>query len=198
MWGALEAEEEVIKANGSMGTETVAHSGEVNGAMMFVDLNGVATAEGDVGAAFSSEVREDALAANGATGVWGSGVDLAALVCPEVVTEDGATHEVGLVREEFECFGSLNGGGQVDGRGEDPGGVAGFLMVLAGVLEGLDVGTKPSVRVSRNATRSFSSVLVKPRSPMVIFSLFGSSGGGQQFTFSIVPGRHWPLTNASG
>ena len=126
MWGALEAEEEVIKANGSMGTETVAHSGEVNGAMMFVDLNGVATAEGDVGAAFSGKVREDALAADSAVWVWGAGVDLAALVCPEVVTEDGATHEVGLVREEFECFGSLNGSGQVDGRGEDPGGVAGF------------------------------------------------------------------------
>jgi len=30
--------------------------------------------------------------------------------------------------------------------------------VLAGVLVGLDVWTKPSVRVSRNATRSFSSV----------------------------------------
>ena len=135
VWGALEAEEEVIKANGSMGTETVAHSGEVNGAMMFVDLNGVATAEGDVGAAFSSEVREDALAANGATGVWGSGVDLAALVCPEVVTEDGATHEVGLVREEFECFGSLNGVGQVDGRGEDPGGVAGFYGAGGGLGE---------------------------------------------------------------
>ena len=64
--------------------------------------------------------------------------------------------------------------------------------MLAGVLVGLDVWTKPSVRVSRNATRSFSSALVKPRWPMVIFSLFGSSGGGQQFTFSTVPGRHCP------
>src|ERR1700730_2013834 len=79
-----------------------------------------------------------------------------------------------------------------------PGGVAGFLMVLAGVLVRFDVWTKPSVRVSRNATRSFSSAFVKPSLPMVIFSLFGSSGGGQQFTFSTVPARQAPATNAPG
>ena len=50
---AFEAEEEVVIANGTMGDEAVAHSGEVDGAVVLVDLDGVAAAEGDVGAAFA-------------------------------------------------------------------------------------------------------------------------------------------------
>ena len=106
--------------------EAVAHGGEVDGAVVLVDLDGVAAAEGDVGAAFAGEVGEDALAADGAVGVGGAGVDLAALVGPEVEGEEGAADEVGLVGEEFEGFGDLDGGGEVDGGGEDAGGVAGF------------------------------------------------------------------------
>ena len=64
----------------AVGEEAVAHGGEVDGAVVLVDLDGVAAAEGDVGAAFAGEVGEDALAADGAVGVGGAGVDLAALV----------------------------------------------------------------------------------------------------------------------
>src|ERR1700753_3285725 len=71
-------------------------------------------------------MRESALATDEAVGVGGGGADLAALVCPEVVREEGAAHEVGLIGEELEGFGGLNGGGEGDGGGEDAGGVAGF------------------------------------------------------------------------
>jgi hypothetical protein len=77
---ALEAEEQVIEAdflNIAVGGEAVAHGGEVYGAVVLVDLDGVAAAEGDMRAADAGEVREDALAADGAGGVGGAGVDLA-------------------------------------------------------------------------------------------------------------------------
>jgi len=76
----VEAEEESVEADGTVRGEAVAHGGEVDGAVVLVDLDGVATAEGDVRAAFAGEVREDAMGADGAVGVGGAGFDLAALV----------------------------------------------------------------------------------------------------------------------
>jgi hypothetical protein len=63
------------------------------------------------------------------------GVDLAAVVCPEVEGEQGAAHEVRLAGEELEGFGDLDGGGEVDGGGEDAGGVAGFDRAGGGLGE---------------------------------------------------------------
>src|SRR5277367_1827858 len=80
---ALEAEEEFVEAevvDVGVRQEAVAHGGEVDGAMVLVDLDGVAAAEGDVRAAFSCEMGEDVLAANRAVGVRFDGADLAALV----------------------------------------------------------------------------------------------------------------------
>jgi hypothetical protein len=77
---ALEAEEEVVETDVAVGEETVTHGGEIYGAVMLVDLDGVAAAEGDVRAAYAGEMREDALAADGTGGVGGAGVDFAALV----------------------------------------------------------------------------------------------------------------------
>ena len=131
----IESEEEVVEADFSVREEAVAHGGEVYGAVVLVDLDGVAAAEGDVGPADAGEVGEDALAADGAIGVGGAGVDLAALVCPEVVGEEGSAHQVGLVGEELEGFGGLDGGGEVDGGGEDAGGVAGFDRAGGGLGE---------------------------------------------------------------
>src|SRR3981189_3444921 len=51
---------------------------------------------------------------------------------------------------------------------------------------------KPSLRVCRKATIWFSSISVKPRLPVVQSILFVTSGIGQQFTFSIVPGGQCP------
>ena len=69
-----------MKRTLAVGGEAVAHGGEVDGAVMLVDLDGVAAAEGDVRAAFAGEMGEDALAADGAAGVGRGGADLAALV----------------------------------------------------------------------------------------------------------------------
>jgi hypothetical protein len=48
-----EAEEEIVEPDGSVRGEAGAHRGEVDGAVVFVDLDGVAAAESDVRAAFS-------------------------------------------------------------------------------------------------------------------------------------------------
>ena len=95
--GPLETEEKVVEADFAMDCKAIAHGGEVDRAVVFVNLDGVAAAEGDVRAAFAGKVGEDALAADLAGGVRSAGVDLAPLVGPEVVGEEGATEEVGLV-----------------------------------------------------------------------------------------------------
>ena len=100
MGSAFKAEEEFVGTevvDVGVGEEAVAHVGEVDGTVVLVDLDGVAAAEGDVRAAFAGKVGEDALAADLAGGVRSAGVDLAPLVGPEVVGEEGATEEVGLV-----------------------------------------------------------------------------------------------------
>ncbi len=99
---------------------------------MLVYLDGVAAAEGDVGAALAGEVGEDAMGTDGAVWVGGGGGDLAAIEAggggrgPEVEGQEGSAEKVGLPGEQLEGFGGLDGGGEVDGHGEDAGGVAGF------------------------------------------------------------------------
>ena len=82
---AFEAEEQVVETDGAVGDEAVAHGGEVYGAMVLVDLYGVAAAEGDVRTAFAGQMREDPVGADGTVGVGCAGVDLTAVVCPEIV-----------------------------------------------------------------------------------------------------------------
>jgi hypothetical protein len=117
---------EVVETNISVGGEAVTHGVEVYGAMVLVDLDGVAAAESDVGTAFSGEVGEDALAADGTGRVWRRGVYFAAGAGPEIEGEEGSAYKIGLASEEFEGFGDLNGGGEIDGGTENAGGVAGF------------------------------------------------------------------------
>ena len=78
---ALEAEEEIVETDLTVGGEAVAHGGEVHGTAVLVDLNGVAAAEGDVRAALAGEVSEETLAADGAVGIGLGGADLAVLAC---------------------------------------------------------------------------------------------------------------------
>lgn len=137
----MEAEEELVEAevvDVCVGREAVAHGGEVDGAVVLVNLDGVAAAESDVRAAFAGEVGEEALAADGAGGVGSGGIDLGALVGPEIVREESAAHEMGLVGEELEGLCGLDGGGEVDRGGEDAGGVAGLYG--AGGWLGEDAG----------------------------------------------------------
>jgi len=81
----VEAEEEIVEADGSVGLKAVAHGGKVDGAVVLVDLDGVASAKGDVRAAFAGEMGEDAFAADFASGVWFGGAYFATVVAPEVV-----------------------------------------------------------------------------------------------------------------
>jgi hypothetical protein len=126
MRGTVEAQEEVVKADEAVWGKAGAHSREIDRAVVLVNLDGVAAAEGDVGASDACEVGEDALTAYGAGGVRTAGVDLAVLVGPEIVREESAAHEMWLVGEELEGLGGLERGGQVDGGGEDAGGVTSF------------------------------------------------------------------------
>ncbi len=80
---AAEAEQEIVGAEGldvGVGLEAGFEGGEVDGAVMLVDLDGVAAAEGDVGAGCAGEMGEDALAADLAVGAGGAGGDLGRLV----------------------------------------------------------------------------------------------------------------------
>ena len=122
----LEAKKEVVEADVAMGSEAVAHGGEIYGAMVLVDLDGVAAAEGDVRTAFSGEVGEDAVTADGAFGIGRGSVYFAAGTGPEIEREQGAAYEVGLTGEQLEGFGDLDGGGEIDGGAEDACRVAGL------------------------------------------------------------------------
>jgi hypothetical protein len=122
----LEPQKEVIEADIAVGSETIPHGVEVDGTMVFVDLHGVSAAKGDMGTALSSEMREDALAADGAGGIWSGGVDFAASAGPEIEGQKGPSNEMGLIGKEFEGFCDLDRGGEVDGSAEDASGVAGF------------------------------------------------------------------------
>ena len=92
-----EAEEEAVGAHRAQGLEAGFELGEVEGVVVLVDLDGVAAAEGDVGALVSGEVAEDALATDFAVGARSRGVDFGTGVGPEVEGEEGAAHRFGLV-----------------------------------------------------------------------------------------------------
>lgn len=72
--------------------------------MMLVDLDGVTTAEGDMGAGNAGEVSEDAIMADGAGWVWSGGVDLGTFVRPKVEGDQGTTKEVGMARKKLHSF----------------------------------------------------------------------------------------------
>src|SRR5258708_1037556 len=57
---------------------------------------------------------------------------------------------------------------------------------------------KPSESVWRKATIWFSSISVKPSLPMVMSRLLGTSGIGQQSTFSIFPFGQCPEVTSKG
>ncbi len=139
-----EAEEEAVGADVAEGLEAGLQGGEVDGVVVLVDLDGVAAAEGDVRALLAGEMAEEALATDFAVGARGGGGDLGAgegvvgRCGPEVEGEQGAAHEMGLAGEELEGFGDLERGSEVDGGGEDAGGVAGFDV--AGGGRGEDAG----------------------------------------------------------
>ena len=87
MGAAAESEKEIVETeilNVVVGDEAVAHCGEVDGAVVLVDLDGVAAAEGDVGTTFAGKMGEDTLAADVAVRIGLAGVDFAMFVIPQI------------------------------------------------------------------------------------------------------------------
>jgi len=90
MVAALETQEEIVALDVAVRGEALFHLGEIDGAETLVDLDGVAAAEGDVGAAFAAEVDEISVATGGA--VWARDYcrDFGPLVGPQVAGEEGS------------------------------------------------------------------------------------------------------------
>ena len=84
MRAALEAKKKIVEPDLPVGRKPVAHSGEVDGAVVFVDLDGVSSAKRDVRTALSGEMAEDALPADDAAGARLAGGDFGALTRPQI------------------------------------------------------------------------------------------------------------------
>ena len=110
MSAAAEAEEQRVGAEVRRGSGWRARrgrgvGGKVDGAVVLVDLDGVAAAEGDVGAGAPARWVKLRMIADGALGIGGGGGDLGALIAPEIEGEQGAADEMRLAGEELESLG---------------------------------------------------------------------------------------------
>ncbi len=99
---AAEAEKEAVGAEvGDVGVvgEAELECGQVEGAMVFVDLDRVSAAKSDVRPALAGKVREDATGADGAAGERRRGRDFAPIEAgrgggvPQIEGEEGAAKE---------------------------------------------------------------------------------------------------------
>ena len=126
MFAACKAEQELIAPDLAVGAKASFKGGEVDGAVVLMDLDGVVAAEGDVGATFSAEVAEVAGGADFAGRVWCGGGDVRPLICPKVAGEQGAAHFCLRTNEIFEGLSDGDGGSEVDRGVQDSGSVAGF------------------------------------------------------------------------
>ena len=73
-----------------------------------------------------------------------------------------------------------------------------FMHVPVNVFLSGNGVAKPFVSVCMNVTTRSSSGSVKPRLPTVMSMLFGTSGIGQQSTFSVFPAGQLPDVTLNG
>lgn len=128
--GDAKAEKEFIVADvGDSGSQTTFQSGQVESAMVFVNLDRIAAAHGDVRLGVAMKVAEIAAGAGAAVWVEGNsdGLEMAA---PDIAGDEAAMQRGGLAGEKFDSFGGFKRGDQIDDRAEDANGVAGFLEAL--------------------------------------------------------------------
>ena len=97
----FKTEQQAIRADLAERCETFAEGDEVQGTVVFVDLDGVTAAEGDVGALLARERAEDSPAADLAVETRLDGRNLRTVACPEIEGEQRPSHEMGLMGEEL-------------------------------------------------------------------------------------------------
>ena len=68
MGRSLKTKEQIVKFDAAVRSETVAHGSKVDGAMMLVDLDGIAPAERNVRTALACKMGEEAFTADGTAG----------------------------------------------------------------------------------------------------------------------------------
>jgi hypothetical protein len=123
---AAETQQKIVALYVAMGSEALFHLGEIDRTEAFMDLDGVAAAERDMGAAFSAKMGEVSVAADGAVFASHGRRDFGPLIGPEVAGEERCAHLVVGADDPLESFGDLNRGREVDCGIEDSGSVAGF------------------------------------------------------------------------
>jgi hypothetical protein len=79
-----EFQDEVVVADFAMGLEALAHLGQVDRAMAFVNLDGISAAKRYVGSTLASEVREFMPAAGATVGAGLGSVDFGTVVGPDI------------------------------------------------------------------------------------------------------------------
>src|SRR5260370_33367929 len=104
---------------------------EVESAGAFVNLDGITAAQGDAGLGFSRKIGEIAPGASAAIRMARHGDGLHA-AGPDVTREQAPVKSLGVAGEEFQGFGYLQGGDQIDDGPEHADGVASFLEARGG------------------------------------------------------------------
>jgi hypothetical protein len=125
-----EAEQKFVVAEvGDGGGEAVLEHGEVENAAALVNLDGIATAHGDVGLSFTIEVGEFATDAGAAVRVArdADGLEVAG---PDVAGDEAAMQGFGAAGQELHGFGCFERSDQVNDGAEDADGVAGLLEAV--------------------------------------------------------------------
>jgi len=79
-----EFEDKLIVPHRAMRPKASCHLGEVDRTLLFMNLNGISTAERDMGPALSCQVDEVPLPAGAASRSWPCGANFSALVIPDV------------------------------------------------------------------------------------------------------------------
>jgi hypothetical protein len=100
--------------------------------MVFVNLDGIAAAHGDVGLGLAMQIGELVLHASAALEIalYLHGLKMAG---PNVAGDQAAMESPRIAGEELDGFGGLQGGDEIDDRAEDADGIAGFLHAREGI-----------------------------------------------------------------
>jgi hypothetical protein len=124
-------QKEIVAANSGDGfLDAPAQFAEIEAAAAFMDLHGIAAAQGDVGLRFAFEISEVATNAGAALRIPGDADGLEA-ARPNIARDEAAIERFGFSRKKLGCFRSFDGGDNTGGAVQDACGVASFLEAEA-------------------------------------------------------------------